>query len=327
MRVLVTGAAGFLGAHIVDDLLIHGHTVRVLCHATMPGDERLGRDVVCGDVRDPQTAKHAVDGCSAIVHFAGKAHAVDERQGDERAYDSVNVQGTGHLLEAAAAANVRSFIFASTVKVFGEKTDHCVDESLCPAPQGPYANSKWAAEQLVQSYAKRYRFRGVSLRLPLVYGPTQKGNLFRMISAIDRRRFPPLPKLTSVRSMLHVKNCAQAVRRVLEAERPLAPCYIVTDAHPYNVTRIYELLCAGLGRRAPAQRLPLWLLKAGATVGDIVQLFLRQGVPFTTTNLCKLIEAAWYSPQAIIRDLGYHPALSFEEAVPELVAFYRKVAA
>ncbi|ALA59878.1 NAD-dependent epimerase/dehydratase family protein [Nitrospira moscoviensis] len=323
-RILVTGAAGFIGRNLVPAITHNGYTVRVYCHSALSYREDIGCEVICGDLRDPLAAKRAVEGCEAVVHLAGKAHAVDERSGNDGEYESINVEGTRYSLDAAAAAGVRRFIFASSVKVFGETTDGCVDESQAPAPQSAYAKSKWAAEQLVREYAGRYRFSGVSLRLPMVYGPTEKGNLFRMIEAIDRGRFPPLPRLSTVRSMLHVDNFTQAVVQLLQSDKPLKDCYIVTDAKPYNVTTIYEQLCAGLGKPVPARRVPLSLLKMGAIGGDIVQGVTRRPFPFTSTSLSKLIEPAWYSSQALANDVGYRPSLSFEDAVPELIAFYRR---
>lgn len=326
-RVLVTGAGGFLGKAVVDALSSRGYAVRALYHRAVPPHGEGRCEVVAGDVRDRAGMKATVTECQAVVHLAGKVHALDETRADEEEYRSINVEGTRHLLEGAAAGGVRCFIFASTVKVFGETTDGCVDEFQPPAPVTAYARSKWAAEQLVHDLARSGGFRGVSLRLPMVYGPTDKGNLFRMIAAIDRGWFPPLPPIMSVRSMLHVGNFTQAVLRILQADRPLERCYVVTDAKPYSVTGVYELLCAGLGKRVPRRRVPLWMLKAAAGIGDVLQAFTKRPVPLTRAALQKLIEPAWYCSDAIARDLGYRPEYSFEDAVPGLVAWYRRTVA
>jgi nucleoside-diphosphate-sugar epimerase len=144
-----------------------------------------------------------------------------------------------------------------------------------------------------------------------------------MIAAIDRGRFPPLPPIAGVRSMLHVNNFTQAVLRTLQAESPFKPCYVVTDAEPYSVTTIYELLCAGLGKPIPAWRVPLWLLKVAGGAGDVVRALTKRPGPLTGAAVQKLIEPAWYCSDAIARDLGYRPDFSFADTVPELVAFYR----
>ena len=322
--VLVTGAAGFLGSALVSELLESGYGVRALVRGPASALPYLkAGDIVVGDVRDPQCMKQASVGCEAIVHLAGQAHALDDDHVSDQDYLSVNVEGTKHLLDGAVACGVRRFIFASSVKVFGETTTGCVDEQEPPAPQSPYARSKWMAEQLVASYAKGRNFATLSIRLPLVYGPTRKGNLYRMIAAIDQGRFPPLPHVQAVRSMLHVKNFVLAVRAILHSTRFLKPMYVVTDAEPYVITEVYDLLRKGLGRQQPFSRVPLWALSLGGRCGDMLQDLLRKPALLSSATVEKLIGQAWYSPEALIRDMGYQPRYVFEAAVPELIQYYR----
>jgi UDP-glucose 4-epimerase len=320
--VLVTGANGFLGSALVNDLLESGYNVRALVRNPALPSYRKAVEVIAGDIRDPQCTKQASAGCDTIVHLAGQAHALDDDHVSDQDYQSINVDGTKHLLDGAVASNVRQFIFASSVKVFGETTRGCVDESEPPAPQSPYAQSKWMAEQLVASYAKG-GLATLSLRFPLVYGPTERGNLYRMIAAIDRGKFPPLPHVQAVRSMLHVKNFVFAVRAVLQSARFLNPMYVVTDAKPYSITEVYDLLRKGLGLPPPFSRVPLWALSAGGQCGDIVQALFGTTAPLSSATLEKLIGQAWYSPELLIRDMGYQPRYTFEDAVPELIRHYR----
>ena len=320
--VLVTGARGFLGSALVNDLLESGYDVRALVRHPGSSSYPKSLEIIVGDIRDPQCAKQASAGCDMIVHLAGQAHALDDDHVSDQDYQSVNVDGTKHLLDGAVVGGVRTFIFASSVKVFGETTTDSVDESEPPAPQSPYARSKWMAEQLVASYAKE-SLATLSLRLPLVYGPTEKGNLYRMIAAIDRGKFPPLPHVQAVRSMLHVKNFVLAVRVVLQSARFLKLMYVVTDAKPYSITEVYDLLRKGLGLQPPLSRVPLWALSVGGQCGDIVQALLGKTASLSSAKLEKLIGQAWYSPEALIRDTGYQPRYAFEDAVPELIQHYR----
>jgi len=326
--VLVTGAGGFLGGAVAQALVRDGYSVRALIRSSS-GKARCpaSADVVVGDLRDAGAMKHAVAGVEAIVYLAGKAHALDDPGGDEEQYEQVNVEGTKHLLKAAQAVGVSRIVFASSVKVFGETTDGCVDESVRPNPATAYARSKWLAEQLLSDYAQQTGAMAVSLRLSMVYGPTEKGNLFRMMSAIDRGRFPPFPNIDNKRSLVHVSNVVQAMRCCLRQERTRLPAYIVADASPYSTTQLYDSLRTGLGRARPSWRLPLSLLKTGARFGDLIQKGSGRPVPLTTRTLEKLLESAWYNPAALMRDCGYFPSLSFGDAVPELVAFYRKAIA
>jgi UDP-glucose 4-epimerase len=262
--------------------------------------------------------------CEAIIHLAAKVHAIDDRS--ENDYETINVEGTKHVLDAAVRSGVNRIVFASSVKVFGEETNGCVDETRAPDPQTAYGRSKWRAEQLVSEYAERHGLTAVSLRLPMVYGPTKKGNLYRMIKAIDHGRFPVLPRLPVVRSILHIRNFVQAVVLCLRAPYFKRAAYIVADTKPYCVTDIYDWLRAGLGKPSPRWRVPLWILKSGARCGDVLQAISGSSAPLTTEQLTKLIGCAWYSSTTITHELGYQAPYSFENAVPELIAFYRDVA-
>lgn len=325
-KVLVTGAAGFLGSALVDKLCRSDHHVRVVLHnSTHPIPHLQNVETVVADIRDAKNMQDIAGGCGAIVHLAAKVHAMDD-SGAEKDYEDVNVDGTRHILDAAVRSGVNRIVFASSVKVFGEETSGCVDETQAPNPQTAYGRSKWRAEQLVSEYAARHGLTAVSLRLPMVYGPTRKGNLYRMIEAIDHGRFPILPRLSAVRSLLHVENFVQAVLLCLRAPCFKRAAYIVADAEPYCVTDLYDWLRAGLGKASPRWRVPLWILKSGARCGDVLQTITGSPIPLTTQQLTKLIGGAWYSSTTITHELGYHAAYSFEQVVPELVAFYRDVA-
>jgi UDP-glucose 4-epimerase len=324
MRVLVTGASGFLGSSLVKELCRSGYHVRAVVHdLARPVSFLPEVETIAADIRDGKRIQEAAHGdCGAIVHLAAKVHAIDD-SGAENDYEAVNVEGTRHILEAAVRSGVNRIVFASSVKVFGEETRGCVDETQAPDPQTAYGRSKWRAEQLVSEYAKRHGLTAVSLRLPMVYGPTKKGNLYRMIEAIDHGRFPVLPRLSAVRSLLHVENFVQAVFLCLRAPCFQRSAYIVADSEPYGVNVLYDWLRAELGKAPPRWRVPLWILKSGARCGDVIQTISGSRVPLTTEQLKKLIGCAWYSHSAITRELDYRPTYSFEKAVPELIAFYR----
>lgn len=323
-RVLVTGAAGFIGSAVVGHLARDGHIVRALVRRSCsPSIWGSGVEVLVGDIRDTSAMKEAAVHCDVIVHLAGKAHAVQETVSDQQEYKMLNFEGTRNVLDGAACAGVRRVIFSSSVKVFGEGTTTCVDESHPSAPKTPYAQSKWKAEQLLMEYGEKFKFETLSLRLPLVYGPTQKGNLNRMLAAIDRGWFPPLPMGENRRSMLHIDNLLQAVGLAVRTDALCRSCYIVTDHEPYCVSAMYDSIRRGLGKPLPLWRTPLWALKFAGRCGDIIQTVRRAPAPFNSATLEKLLGSAWYSAEAISRELKYRPTRSFDDAVDGLITAYR----
>src|SRR2546426_7006349 len=162
--------------------------------------------------------KEVAAGCDIVYTLAGKAHALKEVRGDEDVYRAINTEGTRHVLEGAVAIGARAFVLFSSVKAMGEGGSRCLDESFDGQPETPYGRSKLEAERAVLEIGRRTGIHVTCLRFPLVYGPGDKGNLFRMIAAIDRGVFPPLPELGNRRSMVHVVDAVRAA--VLAAGAP-----------------------------------------------------------------------------------------------------------
>jgi len=152
----------------------------------------------------------------------------------------------------------------------GEGNGRCLDEFFDGQLETPYGRFKLEAERVTLEFGRRAGLHVASLWLPLVYGPGTKGNLFRMIAAIDRGIFPPLPKSGDHRSMVHVADVVQAA--VLAAENPAAngQCYIVIDGGTYSTRELHLLICRGLGRTVPPWRVPLWALRVAAVAGDAI---------------------------------------------------------
>lgn len=325
MKTLVTGAAGFIGRHLIERLLHDGHAVRALVReAGHPGEWPAGVAIAVGDVRDPQAMKAAVAGCEIVYHLAGKAHALTEVRGDEATCRAINTDGTRHVLEGAVAGGARTFVLFSSVKAMGEGGSRCLDESFDCPPETPYGRSKLEAERAALEVCRRSSLHVTCLRFPLVYGPGNKGNLYRMITAIDRGIFPPLPEICNRRSMVHVVDVVRAA--VLAAGTPAASgqCYIVTDGRTYSTRELYELICRALGKPVPAWHVPLWTLKLLGGIGDAIGRIRGKRFLFDSDALEKLVGSAWYSSEKISRELGYRPTVTFPEALPELIAWYRK---
>jgi len=324
-KVFVTGASGFIGAHLIERLRKDGCAVRALVHRNRAHLQPLqGVEVVEGDVRQAVPMKAYTAGCDTVFHLAGRAHALAETNEEEESYSAVNVEGTRNVLEGAAAAGARRFVLFSSVKAMGEGGERCLDETFGGPPETPYGRSKLAAEQFALDIGKRAGLHVARLRLPLVYGPGNKGNLFRMIRAIDRGFFPPLPETGNRRSLVSVSNVVEAA--VLAAGAPAAngQCYIVTDEHAYSTRQLYELICRALGKRVPGWHVPLWTLQAMGRAGDAIGRLRNKRFVFDSDALHKLIGSAWYSSEKIARELGYRPAITLEDAMPELIARYRK---
>jgi UDP-glucose 4-epimerase len=320
---LVTGASGFIGAVLVCRLMADGRFVRSLVRRD-PGRRMPGNEVLRADLAAGPLSPEALKGIGTVFHLAGRTHALSEVDVDEAEYRRINVDGTRHLLAACREAGIGRFVFFSSVKAAGEGGSECLDESMEPRPTTAYGRTKLEAEHLVIDHATRFGVHAVCLRLPMVYGPGNKGNIHRMIDWVARGHFPPLPEVGNRRSIVHVDNAVEAA--CLAAVHPAASgqTYIVADGRPYSSRELYEIICKGLGKAIPGWSVPLPVLRGLARAGDVIGRMRGRRFFFDSDALEKLIGSAWYSSEKISRELKYRPSVTFEEALPELILWHRK---
>jgi nucleoside-diphosphate-sugar epimerase len=324
MKALVTGAGGFIGQRLVERLRAGNcDVVALIHHEPGPFDSVEKVDEVLGDIRDVDTMKAAAQGCDTVFHLAGRVHALSDTDADDALYDSLNIEGTRNVLEAAIAQGVERFVFFSSVKVLGEGGPERIDEDCEGVPETAYGRSKLTAENLVLEYGKQGGMHVTCLRLPLVYGPGNKGNLFRMIAAIDRGLFPPLPAIGNRRSMVHVSNVVESAWAAATNPNANGRRYIVADAEAYSTDDLYRMICHGLGRKTPRWSIPTGVLQLLGRIGDLIGRARGRRFFFDSDALDKLIGSAWYSSDNISRELGYQPAIEFRESLPELIDWYR----
>src|SRR5664279_1091595 len=214
--VVVTGADGFVGRALCAHWRHTGVAFRGLVRRLTPDTAARADMVPIGDMATigDDALCSALRSATTLVHLAGRAHVMGRRNADPTsAYRVINALATERIARAAATSGVGHIIFASTVKVSGELTlpGRPLRETDPPHPRDDYAASKWEAEQLLADVARATGIRVTVLRLPLLYGPGMKGNLARLLRAIERGVPLPLGAIDNRRSLLGVANFASAV--------------------------------------------------------------------------------------------------------------------
>jgi nucleoside-diphosphate-sugar epimerase len=255
MRLLITGATGFVGVQVCRAARGRGHDVVAAARRPVPGvDTRIVGDV------GPDTT-WPLDDIDAVIHLAARAHVMKDKEADPLAvFRRINRDGAVRLGEQAAAAGVR-MVFVSSVKVNGEAGLFRAEDKL--APVDPYGISKAEAEQRLAAIP------GLSLavvRPPLVHGPGAKGNLAALMKALRRGIPLPLGCIANRRSLVGVANLAEAL--VFLAERDARGTFLVSDGEPVSTPQLIRLLAAGMGVKPRLLPVPVsWLRLAGALAG------------------------------------------------------------
>ncbi|MBR9972782.1 NAD-dependent epimerase/dehydratase family protein [Magnetospirillum sulfuroxidans] len=260
MKILVTGASGFVGSRLVAELLRRGHQVVAPMRRPRPW---AGVDTLpIGDLGPDTDWLATLSGCDAVVHSAARAHVLDDRSADPLAvFRRVNRDGTLHLAKQAHQAGVKYFLFISTIKVNGESTPpDCPFRAEDAAnPQDAYGIAKAEAEAGLRT------LDGLALtvlRPPLVHGPGAKGNLAVLIKAVARGMPLPLGLVRNRRSMVGVDNLADAVAFLLD-HRP-AGRFLIRDDGDLSTAELVRTLAAALGRSPRLLPVPPVLLALAA---------------------------------------------------------------
>ena len=288
MRVLVTGASGFVGRALVPALSAAGHGVRAALRDPRAAIFSPDVDVASYDAEmDHEALLALVRACDAIVHLAGIAHVGPGIP--EEAYDRINHRATVRLARAAQAAGVKRFVFVSSIRAqSGPSSDRVLTEDDPPRPTDAYGRSKLAAENALRASD----LPCVILRPVLIYGPGVKGN-FAALARLAALPIPlPLAGLTKPRSLLALENFIQALLFSLDAPTAPSRTFIVSDATPLSVAQILAALRRGMGRRAGLIGVPPSLMRTALGVlGRSVMLDRLNGQ--LVADSARLRSAGW----------------------------------
>lgn len=249
--LFVTGAAGFLGQEAVRRAQAAG--IRVRATDRRRGDLPEDVDFRPADICVPETLRGLFQGVDCLVHVAGLAHLFDKSQARTAPFREVNAEGAAHVAQAAAHAGVRAMVLVSSVAVYGSHDGQVVDERSPCRPEGPYAQSKYEAEQRVTTIAEQAGMRLTILRLATLYGEQDPGNVLRLFRAIDRRRFIWIGTGANKKSLIHRDDAARACIAAALGRR--AGVYNVS-ASPYTLREIVEAIADALTCRLPRWHIP-----------------------------------------------------------------------
>ena len=294
--------------------------VRVLVRSEVQGpwDEAhvcvLGRDSVAADV---------LADVDTVYHLAGVVHAMAAADVDPSLYHRVNVAASEALATQAVRAGVKRFIYFSSVKAVADPGDECVDESWQRPPHDPYGQSKREAEKRLFAIGRDSGMQVTVLRPALVYGAAVKGNLRRMLQAIDSGRFPPLPDTANRRSMVSVDDLVDAATLVAATPQADGQVYIVSDESPYSTRQLSDWMHATLGRRVSRWSVPVFVLRAGAVCGDGIEVLSGRLVPLNSAVLKRLLGSACYRSDKLQQQLGWRPRTHFRDCLPAMARAYR----
>lgn len=321
--VLVTGASGFIGWHVVRELLRQERPVRALVRADSEVQQlrSLGVELYVGDLLQPESLGAPVKGCSAVVHLAGAMQGVDEES-----YRRVNVDGTLNLLDAVARHGraVRRFVFSSSLAALGpSRGSEPPDESAPPHPLGPYGRTKLEAEAEVLE--RKNRLAVTVFRPPIVYGPRDRNLLpyFQMIRAglllLPAGGDQPV-------ALIHARDLAAAIAAALGRNHPSGSVFHLADGPARRLRDLAEAIRLAQGTPAITLRIPRDTMRWARRAGRLMLRWTsRLPMWFHPDSLEMVLASGWTCADGHLRrTLEWAPRVTLLEGLAETVEWYRE---
>jgi len=296
MKILLTGATGFIGQRLINAVNGEIHVLSRRKHSNF-------KTVIC-DLQSKVIPDDALDSVDTVFHLAGFSHDLRDATKIQNLYQEVNVEATVRLAKLAVKSNVKRFVFVSSVKAGGGSTfGVCSSEKDQGDPEGVYGKTKREAELKLLKIGKASGMHVSVIRPSLVYGPNVKGNLQSMLLGIKKGWFPPLPETGNRRSMIHVDDLVRAILLIAEDKRANGEIFIATDGTPYSSREIYNTMCGVTGKLIPKWSAPKTLFDLASLASPRIKYKINKLLGDECYSSAKL-EALGFKAKKSLNDMN-----------------------
>lgn len=295
MKIILTGASGFLGTYIYNQL-IKNNEIYTISRSSAAINADLAKEI-------PKLPL-----ANLVIHCAGKAHSVPKTEKEKQAFFDVNLTGTSNLLKALENSSElpSGFVFISTVAVYGREFGTMINENHPLRATDPYGVSKVQAEQLIKNWCAKNEVICTILRLPLLVGKTPPGNLGAMLKGIEKGYYFNIGRGGAKKSMVLAEDVAMLIPVVAK----VGGIYNLSDGYHPSFSELSAKMAGKLNKPKPSN-IPIWVAKMIATVGDL----LGSTAPINTNKIRKITSDLTFDDSKARKMLNWNPR-------PVLESFY-----
>jgi nucleoside-diphosphate-sugar epimerase len=324
MKILVTGAGGFLGYHICERLLKEGHEVFNFSRSHHTDLDKLNVKTIKGNLQNSKDVTNALKGFEAVFHVASKV----AMWGKWEDFYNTNVVGTENIINACKEHGIKTLVYTSTPSVvFGTKDIINGNEEI-PYPtdfKSLYAKSKSIAEKKVLCANKENELHTCALRPHLIFGPRDKNIIPRLVDAAKKGRLKRIGDGNNLVDVIHVENAAaahiNAFKSLITDKKAQGKAYFIAQEKPVNLWDFINTILTKFNEKPIEKKISF---KKAYRIGAIIEFFLKLfkvydvHPPMTRFVAMQMSKSHYFSHDNAEKDFGYSPELNLEEAIDSL---------
>jgi nucleoside-diphosphate-sugar epimerase len=318
MKILITGATGFIGSHLLPRLIEDKHHL-VAALRNRASANKLFQSlpyIIVGDINRQTNWREALVGIDAVIHLAGRAHVLQEKVGNPEAeFMEVNFYGTQNLVQSAIAAGVKHFIFISSIGAVTSQSDRTLTEATPSQPDTAYGRSKLQAERALINLTENTSMTWTVLRPTLVYGEGNPGNMASLVKLIKRRLPLPLGAIDNRRSFLYVGNLVDAIAICAIHPQAKNQLFLISDVEQISTPTLIDLIARSLNNPVILLPFPSKILKLLGYIGNIGEIVLNKTLPLNSNVIDKLLASLAVDSHKIYNTLQWHPPYTLERGL------------
>ncbi|MCR1919991.1 NAD(P)-dependent oxidoreductase [Frisingicoccus caecimuris] len=327
MNVLVTGATGFVGGHLVPELLKRNFKVICLVRNMEKGKvlkKKYGEiNLIQGDVTKPETLKGISENIDYVIHLAAMGHVSAVTEESFKQFVDINEIGTKNLIkEFLSSKQLKKFIHFSSTAAMGPALSPVLDEQSLPNPKTPYQRSKYRSEQIVIKAFKEHQFPGLIVRPCMIYGPGGYGEFHKFCRLMKKGVFPKVGLGKNLTPLVYVKDVVSATILALGNGHP-GESYIIASEQSIPMDELRKDIVNAIGTKSPYFFVPSFLALFGAKVIETLFPILGKEPIVTYANIKSTIVDRTFDINKAKSELEYEPSYSFEEGIEKTIRWYK----
>lgn len=326
MNILVTGGTGFVGLNLIPALLENGHTVRVLVRDKRKAVELLGSscDIIIADVTNKKSLTGCCDGIDIVYHMIAKVGNELPSEYNFKAFREVNVEGVQNIVEEARKANVKRFIYISSIAAMGIVNEPLISEKSKCSPYLPYQVTKYEGERVVMDAYKKYGFPGINIRPTKIYGPGEREYTYLLLAKICKKGFfPKIGNKMNYTSNVYISDLIQGLVQLVEKGNS-GETYILTSKDSIGLCDSVGVIAKVLKKKVRFIYIPFWFMNVAANILERFFIILGKKPIVTKRNIEATVADRVYDISKAKKELGYNPVVSMAEGIVNTIRYYKE---